>query len=88
MENALRQYIDTLNQIYSTGEATEHSFRGIFASLCESILNNSSNNGERFTVVNEPSRKEYGAPDYEIVKCDIVVGFIEAKNNWRYRFKR
>lgn len=80
METPLQQYIDTVNQIYSTGETTEHSFRGAFASLCEDILNKSSNNEEHYTVVNEPSRKEYGAPDYEIVKGDIVVGFIEAKN--------
>lgn len=80
METPLQQYIDTVNQIYSTGETTEHSFRGAFASLCEDILNESSNNEEHYTVVNEPSRKEYGAPDYEIVKGDIVVGFIEAKN--------
>lgn len=80
METALRQYIDTINHIYSTGETTEHSFRGVFASLCESVLNKSSKSDECYTVVNEPSRKEYGAPDYEIVKGDIVVGFIEAKN--------
>lgn len=80
METTLRQYIDTLNQIYSTGETTEHSFRGVFASLCEDILNNVSNNDEHYTVINEPSRKEYGAPDYEIVKGDTAIGFIEAKN--------
>jgi len=80
METSLRQYIDILNQIYSTGETTEHSFRGAFASLCEDILNDVSNNDEHYTVINEPSRKEYGAPDYEIVKGDTAIGFIEAKN--------
>ncbi len=80
METTLRQYIDTLNQIYSTGETTEHSFRGVFASLCEDILNNVTNNDEHYTLINEPSRKEYGAPDYEIVKGDTAIGFIEAKN--------
>lgn len=80
METTLRHYIDTLNQIYSTGETTEHSFRGVFASLCEDILNNVSDNDEHYTVINEPSRKEYGAPDYEIVKGDTAIGFIEAKN--------
>lgn len=80
MEATLRQYISKLNQIYSTGETTEHSFRGVFASLCEGILNNASNLNEHYTVVNEPSRKEYGAPDYEIVKGDTIIGFIEAKN--------
>lgn len=80
METSLRQYIHTLNQIYSTGETTEHSFRGAFASLCEDILNDVSNNDEHYTVINEPSRKEYGAPDYEIVKGDTAIGFIEAKN--------
>lgn len=80
METTLRQYIDALNKIYSTGETTEHSFRGAFASLCEYILNKESNHAEHYTVINEPSRKEYGAPDYEIVKGDTAIGFIEAKN--------
>lgn len=81
MEQIFRQYIDNINQIFSTGEYTEHSFRGAFANLCEKILNFSlSNNSERYSVVNEPIRKEYGAPDYEIIKGDITTGFIEAKN--------
>ncbi len=80
METALRLYLESLNQIYSTGVTTELSFRGVFATLCECILNESSNNSDRYTVVNEPTRKEYGAPDYEILKGDIVIGFIEAKN--------
>lgn len=80
METTLRQYIDTLNQIYSTGDTTEHSFRGAFASLCEDILNSISNKDEHYTVINEPSRKDYGAPDYEIVRGDTAIGFIEAKN--------
>jgi hypothetical protein len=80
LETTLRQYIDTLNQIYSTGVTTEHSFRGAFASLCENILNNASDNDELYTIINEPSRKDYGAPDYEIIKGDTAIGFIEAKN--------
>lgn len=84
MEERLKQYISNINRIYSSGEYTEHSFRGEFCSLCEDLLNGpTSNNGKgnlKYRLINEPKRKEYGAPDYEVIKGDNTVAFIEAKN--------
>lgn len=86
MEDFVKDYIDRVNQIYSTGNYTELSFRGAFADLCQNILNRDLKRTKKrgiesyFNVINEPKRKEYGAPDYEIVKADTTLGFIEAKN--------
>lgn len=69
----LTQYLDTLNQRYKLGNATEHTFRGDLQQLIESLVP-----GIRAT--NEPKRQSCGAPDYILTKKDIPVGFIEAKD--------
>ena len=74
MVEIIRQYINRISKIFSTKEATEHSYRGEFKNLCERVLNGASsksidyselkkNNAERYTLINEPKRKTYGAPD-------------------------
>ena len=91
MVEIIRQYINRISKIFSTKEATEHSYRGEFKSLCEGVLNGASsknrskskkanNKAERYTLINEPKRKTYGAPDYELLKGDTAIAFIEAKN--------
>lgn len=88
MKETLLRYIDSLNKSYSTHETTEHSFRGEFKMLCETALNgeetslcrNTDKTTERYTLINEPRRKAYGAPDYELLKGDVAIAFIEAKN--------
>lgn len=84
MNNVFSTYITNIDKSYSTGESTEHSFRGHFCILCESILNDSANTktslSETYQILNEPKRKEYGAPDYAVMKGDTTIAFIEAKN--------
>lgn len=82
MRNIILNYIQQINNIYSTNNYTEHSFRGAFAELCKAILNGGikSNKAELYNIINEPKRKDYGAPDYEIVKADATLSFVEAKN--------
>lgn len=87
MKETLSRYIDLLNKSYSTHETTEHSFRGEFKMLCETSLNGeeailckNADKSERYTLINEPRRKAYGAPDYELLKGDAAIAFIEAKN--------
>jgi len=69
----LSQYLDTINQKYKAGNATEHTFRGALEQLIESIV-------PAIKATNEPKRQSCGAPDYILTKKDIPVGFIEAKD--------
>ena len=69
----LNNYIESLNQRYKLGNATEHTFRGDLQLLLESLLPD-------IRATNEPKRQKCGAPDYILTKNDIPVGFIEAKD--------
>ena len=42
MKDIIRLYINKINKIFSTKEATEHSYRGELKNLCEGILNETS----------------------------------------------
>lgn len=69
----LQNYIDSLNQRFQLGNATEHTFRGDLQQLLESLV-------PSIRATNEPKRQSCGAPDYILTKNDIPVGFIEAKD--------
>lgn len=66
-------YISNINKRYKLGNATEHTFRGDSQQLLEALLPGVS-------ATNEPKRQSCGAPDYILIKKDILVGFIEAKD--------
>lgn len=74
---AVAQYIDEVSKQFSTGKATEHSYRPALAKLLGDLL-------PKFTITNEPSRIQCGAPDYIIAKGKgatlIPVAFVEAKD--------
>ncbi len=67
------QYIQAIIKEYKSGNATEHSYRGYLQQLIQSIV-------PEITVTNEPKKRDCGAPDYILIKKDITVGFIEAKD--------
>jgi predicted helicase len=69
----LQQYIETINQRFRLGNATEHTFRGDLQHLLESLVPD-------IRATNEPKRQSCGAPDYIITRGEIPVGFIEAKD--------
>lgn len=77
-----QDYIRQVNDLYQTGRATEHTYRGLLATLLEHVIsiNTTENKEIEYKVVNEPKRETYGATDYIITKNDIPVGYIEAKN--------
>ena len=80
MNENIRQYITSVNDIYQTDETTEHSFRGSLETLLKSMLPKSKKNQTPINVINEPKRKEYGAPDFELRKGDVIISFIETKD--------
>ena len=67
------EYIKELNEQYKTGRATEHSYRPALKELLQSLL-------PKMTVINEPKRYNFGAPDYILMRSDVPVAFIEAKD--------
>ena len=67
------EYIKELNAQYKTGKATEHSYRPALKELLQSLL-------PKMTIINEPKRYDFGAPDYILMRSDVPVAFIEAKD--------
>jgi len=67
------EYIQSINQRYILGNATEHTFRGDLQLLLESLV-------PTIRATNEPKRQKCGAPDYIITKGEIEIGYIEAKD--------
>lgn len=73
MNSNITTYIEELNKVYQTQQATEATYRGILQNLMKALL-------PKVTIIHEPKRSAYGVPDYKILKNDIAVSFIETKN--------
>jgi len=69
----LHTYIKNLNTQYTSGKATEHSYRPLLKNLLESLL-------PKLNIINEPKRQACGAPDYILTLADLPIGFIETKD--------
>lgn len=69
----LQQYIEIINEKYILGNASEHTYRGKLEDLLETIV-------PEIKATNEPTGKNFGKPDYSIIKNGIEVGWIEAKD--------
>lgn len=72
-ESKFRQYLKALEKELVAGNATEHTHRPAFKTLIEGLA-------PGFTATNEPRRIECGAPDFEISKGVLKVGYIKAKD--------
>lgn len=73
MNCSITTYIEELNKVYQTHQATEATYRGILQNLLKALL-------PKVTIIHEPKRSAYGVPDYKILKNDIAISFIETKN--------
>ena len=69
----LQSYIKNLNTQYTSGKATEHSYRPLLKTLLETLL-------PKLNIINEPKRQDCGAPDYILTRADLPIGFIETKD--------
>ena len=74
MQINIDSYIVELNKQYATGKAHEHSYRSAMQNLLKSLL------PKNYTVVNEPSREDCGAPDFIILKNDTPIAYLETKD--------
>ncbi len=69
----LNGYVSALDKIWSTGVAREHSHRPALAAMLQSEL-------AGLTPVNEPAQVQCGAPDFVILKGNVPIGHVEAKD--------
>jgi predicted helicase len=69
----LHQYIEIINNKFQLGNASEHTYRGKLEDLLETLV-------PEIKATNEPTGKNFGKPDYSIIKNDIEIGWIEAKD--------
>ena len=72
MIEIIKAYIQDLNRQFQTGITTEHSFRPALKQLIE--------NCTKLKVVNEQSHINCGAPDMTILRQNLAVAYIEAKD--------
>lgn len=78
MINSISLYIQAVDTIYQTGETTEHSFRGALETLLNTFCL-SPQNSVPIQIINEPKRKEYGAPDLSCVKGRLLSHLLKQK---------
>ena len=71
---AVEAYVAEVAKLVKTGKTTEHSFRGVLATLLNALA-------PGLQAVNEPKRSACGAPDYIVQnKAGASVFFVEAKD--------
>lgn len=71
---AVEVYVAEVAKLVKTGKTTEHSFRGVLATLLNALA-------PGLQAVNEPKRSACGAPDYIVQnKAGASVFFVEAKD--------
>lgn len=68
-------YLAELQKQYSTGSATEHTYRPALKTLLESAIS-----VPQLTVINEPRQIDCGAPDFVLTSNNIPFGYAEAKD--------
>ena len=67
-------YLREVAEIYSKGNATEHSYRGALQTLLKALL-------PGVTVTHEPKRAACGGPDYVLTRRNgLPLGYVEAKD--------
>ena len=72
MKEHISAYLKELNALYQTGLTTEHSFRPALQRLLSACTG--------FTVINEQTHIDCGAPDLTLLHKNIPIAYIEAKD--------
>jgi len=73
MQKAIYNYLHAVEREFKTGIAVEHAYRPALKSLLEAIETN-------LNAVNDPKRSEIGAPDFQVLRGQTTIGFVEAKD--------
>lgn len=69
----VQEFLNRIQTVYTTGNATEHSYRSAFEFLFDAL-------DPDISALNEPKRVACGAPDFIINRGEITIGHIEAKD--------
>lgn len=69
----IADFISKVQDAYKTGIAREHAYRPALHDLLKAL-------GDDLTPVNDAARSEVGAPDFIVLKGEIPIGHLEAKD--------
>ena len=72
MSQLTNNFINEVIKVYATDHGREHSYRPSLKDFFATLTG--------LTVVNEPKRSEYGAPDFVFLNKTIVTAYAEAKD--------
>ncbi|MDR0525651.1 MAG: hypothetical protein LBG90_07260, partial [Spirochaetaceae bacterium] len=61
MEKTISRYIAEVDEVYRSGNATEHSYRPALKTLLEALTSG-------LDITNEPKRIACGAPDFIVTR--------------------
>lgn len=73
MQEAIRDYLTEIERKYKTTQAKEHTYRPALESLIEAIE-------DGFNAINDGKQIDIGAPDFQVLRRNTPIGFIEAKD--------
>lgn len=79
IKEIIKNYIADIHSKQSTGEATEHTYRSSLEMMLKEILSKKKKDAN-ISIINEPKRKEFGAPDFELRQGLMIISFIETKD--------
>jgi len=71
--NAFTEYLASINKELGGGAATENTYRPALKALLEAFA-------EGITATNEPRRMLCGAPDFNITRKKVLLGYVETKD--------
>lgn len=69
----ISNFVSRVQDAFKTGIAREHAYRPALHDLLKAL-------GDDLTPVNDPAKSEVGAPDFIVLKDQIVIGHLEAKD--------
>ena len=75
----IKNYISTIAEKHETKEATEHTYRFALETLLQALISGRKGDS-RISIINEPKRREFGAPDFELRQGLMIISFIETKD--------
>ena len=71
---SIAEYRKSIRATHSTGQATEHSYRPALQNLLQEV------GGNDVEAINEPTRADYGAPDFIVEQRQVPIGHVECKD--------